>query len=381
MKSHGLLLLLCAALMFAGCAAQEVKKTEPKPAAPQADPFADAMAEGRQNENKGDLAAALASFNQALSLKPDDAEAREAVSRVEDKRAARTKQKTETAKVLKKKYPDFRTHVIQPGETLSNIAMQYYGTYKTRIYYEPEQKKLMVSDLIARYNNTDARSLRAGQELRLPTLKELPFIDDAAPEGPPPAAVESPTEPKEAPAESPAAPDEAAPAAPEAPAESTETPADDDLKEAAAAEAAQAEAHDQRLKEGIAYFNQRKYRQAIDALGPADADPEAREYLARAHLAQGRDLLNAKDYLKARDGFIAALEYDPGCEECRKLLEKSEQTYLDIHYKKGIEHFQNEELKAAIYEWKLVQAIDPRYKQVTENIETAENLLEKLEKI
>jgi tetratricopeptide (TPR) repeat protein len=136
---------------------------------------------------------------------------------------------------------------------------------------------------------------------------------------------------------------------------------------------------------GIDLFIKKDYEQAIVKLQTVmeivPNDQTAQRYLSRSHFQQGLLNFKQKQYLEARDHFLAAREVDPDCAKCNQWIQKSEEVYKEIHYNRGMEYFSREELEKAIQEWERVQALQPDYKAVGENIEIAKNLLKKLENI
>ncbi|NIP22657.1 MAG: LysM peptidoglycan-binding domain-containing protein, partial [Phycisphaerae bacterium] len=54
-------------------------------------------------------------------------------------------------------------HTVQPEESLSKLAMEYYGDYSK-------------FHVIAQFNNLeDGTSVRVGQELKIPEIEGVPF--------------------------------------------------------------------------------------------------------------------------------------------------------------------------------------------------------------
>ena len=92
-------------------------------------------------------------------------------------------------------------------------------------------------------------------------------------------------------------------------------------------------------------------------------------------------LFGKEDYLAARDEFKTALQYNPRCDQCEKNIQKSEDTYKEVHYEKGLAYFGDQKLAEAIQEWESVSAIDPNYKDVNKNLTKAKTLYERLESI
>ena len=62
-------------------------------------------------------------------------------------------------------------------------------------------------------------------------------------------------------------------------------------------------------------------------------------------------------------------------------IKKSEDLYREMHYKRGMKYFGNEQLREAIQEWELVRARDPKYKRVGYLIDKAETILKNIEKL
>ena len=71
----------------------------------------------------------------------------------------------------------------------------------------------------------------------------------------------------------------------------------------------------------------------------------------------------------------------PFCDKCNDNIQKCEDTYMEVHYDKGLAYFGDQKLADAIVEWELVYALDPNYKDVNKNLTKAKTLLERLESI
>jgi nucleoid-associated protein YgaU len=237
-------------------------------------------------------------------------------------------------------------HTIQPGDSLSKLAQTYYGDYRK-------------FDLIAKFNGfEDPTSVQFGQQIKIPEVEGVPFL------------VEGEVEATEA-------------------AKQTEAPPErpsEEKEEGLIREQPTIEDQTTNYRElGIELFENKKYAAAITefhkVLNVRPEDSVTREYLAKSHFQQGLVFFTKADYLRARDEFRAALEYDKDCDECDKNIEECEGKYKDIHYNKGLSYFKDQELADAIREWELVYALDPEYKDVDKNLTKAKNLLERLENI
>lgn len=166
-----------------------------------------------------------------------------------------------------------RVHTVRPGETLSEIAMAYYGTYK----------KFGTLEALKRANGIrDAQDIRVGQRLRIPPVR----VDGRwMPEGTAPAPRRS-------------APEET-PSARKAPAGSPRA-------------------------RGVEALGEERYDEAVANLGRAHRenpdDPDVRQDLATARYQQAVRHFETKDFVAARDGFQRVLELRPDCQECRAYL-------------------------------------------------------------
>jgi tetratricopeptide (TPR) repeat protein len=254
---------------------------------------------------------------------------------------------TVTGKIITVKR--YITHKVQPEETLSKLAQSYYGDLKK-------------FDIIAKFNNLeDGASLKVGQELKIPEVEGLPFFAEGKLEEakmasiPPkmPAAAEEPMKQK---------------------------------KEAIGEKQITIEDQAVNYRElGIELYKNKEYKAAITefqkVLNVNPDDSITREYLTKSHFQQGLVLFGKEDYLAARDEFKAALEYDKDCDKCDENIQKCEDTYMEVHYDKGLAYFGDQKLADAIAEWELVYSLDPNYKDVNKNLTKARTLLERLESI
>ncbi len=247
-----------------------------------------------------------------------------------------------TEVVLVKK---FITHTVEPGESLSKLALRYYGDYKK-------------FPIIAQYNQLDENAgVRVGQKIRIPEIEGVPFAA-------------KPTEEDERQAEMPVT---------SAAIEEPQTGEKEERELAAVDQSAN-------YRElGIEFFNEKDYPAAISefkkVLNVNPADNTTLKYISASHFQQGLVVFAKEDYLAARDEFKASLRYNAECEKCEEYIKKSEETYLEIHYNKGVSYFGDEKLAEAVQEWELVSEIDPEYKDVDSNLNKAKKLLERLESI
>ncbi|MBT8340448.1 MAG: tetratricopeptide repeat protein, partial [Desulfatitalea sp.] len=140
-----------------------------------------------------------------------------------------------------------------------------------------------------------------------------------------------------------------------------------------------------RREKGIDLFNQNEYSQAIPELElylqQRPKDTEIHGLLSKAYFQQALGDYNKGNFQAAQKGFEAALEYDTGCEKCAVYITKSLESFKEEHYNRGIVYFGKENLAEAVSEWQAVYDVDPDYKDVTANLQKAQQLLDKLEQI
>ncbi len=200
------------------------------------------------------------------------------------------------------KSKNYLVHTIKPGETLSEIAIQYYGTIK----------KYDTMGAIKKFNNIiNANDLKAGRKIKIPVL----IIEGIKkPEGPGLIL----TEP--------------------------ETPEPETPKE---------EGRQDYIMLGTKSLDENDYEKAILYFKKAlDKEPDntyAKKYLSVAYFQQAIMLFENKKYVEAQKGFKAVLNLKKNCKECGqylKAIEKAGRRYE----KKGIKLYGKKKYKAAISE-------------------------------
>ncbi|MDA8141394.1 MAG: tetratricopeptide repeat protein [Desulfobacteraceae bacterium] len=288
---------------------------------------------GWQYYEQGKYGLTLNAFLTALKYQPDNPQA----------------SKILISRPLPDGYVDI-VHVMQPGETLSTIAKEYYGDYKK-------------FDVLAHYNHIDdAAMVPVGQQISVPQLsslslslligKEIPWPLEAAAV----AQASWPTEEKQRLS---------------GPVTGSQDAADEQILAY--------------RKSGIDLFKQGKYTDAVFELNKvvqaAPKDALARNYLAKAYYQQAMADENNGNYLKANKSYEAALRCDPECTQCAENAKRSMDRFKETHYTKGNVHFTKGELADAMMEWQMVYDADPKYQEVEQNLTKAKSLLEKMGKI
>jgi len=293
---------------------------------------------GRKLQEEGKYSEARRRFLTALRLQPDHAGARE----------------TLTSRKRLSLQEGYVVHRLQPGESLSRLAMMYYG--------DPA-----LFPVIAGFNQIpDAHLVAVGQEVK------VPFLAGRAPEKPlrkTPAAEE--TE-KEIPMGywdwSSIESEQAERRMP------SETAKTEEVHQIAS------------YRElGVELFRDGRYEEAFyefkKVLSVYPDDQGAINFAYTAAFGLGLSMLSKKDYLAARDYFAASLSYRRDCPQSQAFLKESEELYKEMHYKEGIEHYGKEQLGEAIEAWEKVQRLNPHYKRVDYYIEKAKEIQGKLEEL
>jgi len=143
------------------------------------------------------------------------------------------------------------------------------------------------------------------------------------------------------------------------------------------------------FENGLSCYRKRNYVKAIAEIEKACIPPlkvQATEYLFKSHFEiamkkflRYKRLGNKKDYAQARNSLNQARIYQAACPGCIDY----EEIFKKTHYNNGIKYFTSENgesMDKAIEEWEKVRFIDPGYKDVTENIAQAQSLMKKLRK-
>jgi len=137
------------------------------------------------------------------------------------------------------------------------------------------------------------------------------------------------------------------------------------------------------LGKARAHFDLGEYQQSLDMVetlledepksaAAHDLAAEARYRLALNHFDHQR-FLEAREVLKKTDG----------SHEASFALKETVRSRLvelaQIHYRNGVKHFINEDLKSAIADWEMALACNPDHGKARENIENARRLMKKIE--
>lgn len=242
-------------------------------------------------------------------------------------------------------------HEVREGEYLTAIAKKYYG----------DQSKF---EIIARANDLeDATKLYTGMKLIIPETEGVLFSNLEEKQSSEPSLQE------------------------EAPYGVEPTGGDESGEDPSLALEQEIDYDPVAIyqEQGVTLLEEGEYLAALHEFQKVlNTDPsrkKVQEYMAWAHYRQGEVFFNRAEYLKARDHFYEALNYDKDWTACKDYIRRAEDAYKEVHYLKGIEHFEEERLKEAIEQWQLVSKVDPNYKQVQNYLLRAQKLLEKVQEL
>lgn len=396
------------------------------------------LMKGQEYENEGNMLDAYEQYKLALTVKPEDLtaklkiiqgektllagaeehyqlglayqkEGRYGLSKSEFLSTLRlwpehmeAKQMLTPHELVKVKVKKYITHTIKPGESISKLAIIYYGDYKK-------------FPIIAKYNNLDdATQVEPGEKIKIPiiegtsllarqqaikTEKPKPSIQmtsdkETKNEMEAPAPIQSPSDEEtkkvaEAPAPIQIPPNEKIKKVVETPV-SIETYQEEETVEEKEEidyeiQVASVDQAANYRELGIELYRKKEYLDAIaefvKVVNVNPSDEISIKHLSLSHFHYAMILLDKKEYLSAKEEFGLSLRYDENCQKCSEYIKTSMEKYKKIHYDKGISYFGNEQLAEAIMEWKLVHKIDPNYKKVDSNLIKAKTLLERLEQI
>ena len=289
---------------------------------------------GLELQDQGKYSKARHEFLTALRLWPDFPEVVELLKPLQPKPHTR-----------------YLVHRVKEGEFLTTIAQKYYN----------DQSKF---GIIAQFNDLeDATKVYAGMKLKIPEIEGVSFSQAAR-------------------------------------AQTAISTSDEETGEKIAAGVNLPEAEDSAIareqemdydpvgiyqEQGVSLLEEGQYLAALHEFQKVlNTDPtrkQVRQYMAWAHYRQGEVLFNHAEYLGARTHFQKALSFDEDWTACQEYVKRSEEAYKEVHYLKGIQHFEEERLREAIDEWQVVNDMDPDYKQVQNYLLRAQKLLEKVQEL
>jgi tetratricopeptide (TPR) repeat protein len=387
-------LLLSLPLGAAACAGTADKPEAPRPAvaapaaapappapvgAPPVDPRV-ALAAGHREraaalEREGDLRRAVEELKIALTIRSDDADAREALRALEGRietmvaervkagraalaRNAQVEARRDFLAALaldpanraafealqnETRETPFITHTVRQGDTLAALAQRYYGD-RTRSEVIWETNQLPPNPRLA-----------AGTILKIPEIPGMPFVR---------------IDPRR-PAPAPSAP-AASPAAPPATLAKAEPPAPDEHREINPLLAEAREALE-RMDWGEALTDVDKF------LSSHPSNPDGLAVKKQALYQQAKAQLDSRRYGDSYRTLVQLTRLEPNYEDGPRLLQQARTRAIEQHYVAGVRLYKEEKLPEAIAEWRIVLEFDAQHANARKNIEQAERLLRGLE--
>ncbi len=132
-------------------------------------------------------------------------------------------------------------------------------------------------------------------------------------------------------------------------------------------------------------FEQGEYQHSLDLaeslLRNTPDNADASDLVSEARYRLAMDHVDHKRFIEARETLEKA---DQGHEPSAALKETLRVRLVQlgqVHYRKGVKHYINEDLQAAIGEWEKALACNPDHAKARENIENARRLLDKIERM
>ena len=113
-----------------------------------------------------------------------------------------------------------------------------------------------------------------------------------------------------------------------------------------------------------------------------DIEPESKEAADLKNVScfrLGKRLALKRKYPESLEMFIQVEPGYEGLEEAISDAKENIANQAEIHYRKGVKLFLNEELENAIAEWEDTLVLDPGHQKAKRDIENARKLLKKLE--
>jgi len=150
------------------------------------------------------------------------------------------------------------------------------------------------------------------------------------------------------------------------------------------------------FRHAMALFDARQWRQSVEAFERVlQLDPghklaarkrsEAMSQIGLSDLfAQGERYYNDGQYYKAMEVFDYVLAQDPNNEQARKYLDSSQRQLnlkVEQHFNRGLNYYANEDYDNAIQEWESALALNPDHAQSLEYLEQARLRLKALEQL
>jgi tetratricopeptide (TPR) repeat protein len=229
---------------------------------------------------------------------------------------------------------DFVQYVVKKGDTLPGIAQKFYN--------DPQK------DFLISYFNDFDKQTRLIADMNI----KIPVLEISEPE----------TVPEEYDADEEAAAEE--PPAPAAPVKTVEV----DIAGI--------------LARGTALLNAKKYQEALVAaesvLKQETTNSAALHIVNAANYELGKMASATKKYNEALKYFSRV---NPGYRDVKNVTITTQNLLAEVHYNTGVKYYVSDKIEQAISEWQEALRLNPKHPRARKDIENAQNLLKKLQKL
>lgn len=139
---------------------------------------------------------------------------------------------------------------------------------------------------------------------------------------------------------------------------------------------------EEKLKEAQEHLRSNKWQSAINVaeeiLAHDPGNTQARMLFSNAGYNLGKQMLDRGKTVQAAD---LLSRIDPAYEDTGELLSLARarmRAQSETHYRNGVKHFINEDLESAIEDWRQALELNPEHPKARQDIDNAQRLLEKL---
>jgi tetratricopeptide (TPR) repeat protein len=136
------------------------------------------------------------------------------------------------------------------------------------------------------------------------------------------------------------------------------------------------------LAKGTALLNAKKYREAIpvaeSVLKYESANSAALNIVNAANYEMGQIANAAKNHTEALKYFSRV---NPGYRDVKNVMITTQNRLAEVYYNTGVKSYVNDKIEQAIREWNEVLRLNPKHPRARKDIENAQNLLKKLQKL
>ena len=140
---------------------------------------------------------------------------------------------------------------------------------------------------------------------------------------------------------------------------------------------------EKRLSEGRSFFKIKEYEKALaSAQRVLDVEPESKEAAELKNVScfrLGKRLALKRKYPESLEMFIQVESGYEGLEKAISDAKENIAKQAEMHYRRGVKLFLNEDLENAIVEWEETLVLDPDHQKAKRDIQDARKLLKKLE--